>query len=89
MYAYNICKPHSVQNKFIKKKLEYNRVNLRKHREKMKALHGTTYVGSQKESVLKYNKKVKELSGKFPSPFNPFRIKNIENKENTLSVSKG
>ena len=65
------------------KKLEYNRVNLRKHREKMKALHGTTYVGSQKESVLKYNKKVKELSGKFPSPFNPFRIKNIENKENT------
>jgi len=55
----------------------------------MKSLYGTTYTGSQKESVLKYNKKVKELSGKFPSPFNPFRIKNIENKENTLSVSKG
>ena len=63
-------------------KLEYNRVHLRKHREKMKSLYGTTYTGSQKESVLKYNKKVKELSGKFPSPFNPFRIKNIENKEN-------
>ena len=80
---------HTQYRTNLSKKLEYNRVNLRKHREKMKALHGTTYVGSQKESVLKYNKKVKELSGKFPSPYNPFRIKNIENKENTLSVSKG
>ena len=69
-------------------KLEYNRVHLRKHREKMKSLYGTTYTGSQKESVLKYNKKVKELSGKFPSPFNPFRIKNIENTEELVRDEK-
>ena len=69
-------------------KLEYNRVHLRKHREKMKSLYGKTYTGSQKESVLKYNKKVKELSGKFPSPYNPFRIKNKENTEELVRVEK-
>ena len=54
----------------------------------MKSLYGTTYTGSQKESVLKYNKKLKELSGKFPSPYNPFRIKNKENTEELVRVEK-
>ena len=68
-------------------KREYIRVHLRKHREKMKAIYGTTYTPSQKKAVINYQQKVKKLSGKFPSPYNDFRIKN--NVTEKIEESKG
>ena len=42
-------------------KQEKRREAMRRHRAKLKALYGTTYVGQQKEAVLKYQQKVKNI----------------------------
>ena len=42
-------------------KREYIRVHLRKHREKMKAIYGTTYTPSQKKSSVKLPAKIEKI----------------------------
>ena len=50
-------------------KQEKRREAMRRHRAKLKALYGTTYVGQQKEAVLKYQQKVKNILKSFPAEF--------------------
>ena len=50
-------------------KQEKRREAMRRHRAKLKALYGTTYVGQQKDAVLKYQQKVKNILKGFPAEF--------------------
>ena len=51
------------------KRLGKNRISLKKHRDKIKLQHGTTYYGAQKQALTRFNLRLKELKEKYKDEF--------------------
>ena len=65
--------------------LARKRIYGKAYREKLKQLHGSTYLAN-KDSIYKYYEKVKEISGKYPSPCIPFRMKTFKESNQKTNI---